>query len=65
LQNFDTGEEEKLKGILVIAFGEKPNNSIAKMIGDLKIPYKVIGNAKSVRKIIDAVKEGYLVAKEI
>lgn len=44
---------------------EEPNDSITKMVADLEIPYKIIGNAKSVRKIFDAVKEGYLAAKEI
>lgn len=65
VQNFDTGEEEKYKGKLVIAFGEKPNDSIAETIKKLKIPYEVVGDAKSVRKIVDAVREGYMVAKEI
>ncbi|MCD6101491.1 MAG: hypothetical protein J7J77_00345 [Candidatus Cloacimonetes bacterium] len=52
------------KNILSITT-EEPNDSITKMVGDLEIPYKIIGNAKSVRKIFDAVKEGYLAAKEI
>jgi len=65
VQNFKTGKEERYNGKLVVAFGEKPNNSIAKIIDELKIPYKIIGDAKSVRKIVDAVREGYITAKEI
>ena len=65
VQNYETGKEEKYKGKLVVSFGEKPNNAIAKGIDELKIPYRIIGDAKSVRKIVDAVSEGYMTAKEI
>ena len=65
VQNFETGKEERYNGKLVVAFGEKPNNAIAKIIEKLKIPYEIIGDAKSVRKIVDAVREGYMIAKEI
>lgn len=57
--------KKRYKGKLVIVFGEKPNDNSAKVIKELKIPCEVIGDAKSVHRIVDAVREGCMVAKEI
>ncbi len=64
-ENIETEEEEKFRGKFVIAFGGKPNNAIANIIKELDIPYEVIGDAKAVRKIADAIGEGYRIGRMI
>ena len=59
VENIETEEEEVFYGKLVVAFGAKPNNAIVSIIEEMEIPYEVIGDAKAVRKIADAVSEGY------
>ncbi len=63
VENIETEEEEIFHGKLVVAFGGKPNNAIVGIIEELEIPYEVIGDAKAVRKIADAVSEGYRLGK--
>ena len=62
LENTDDGQREKIKcDAIVVATGGKPYNPFVMN----ELPFHVIGDAKGVRKIVDAVKEGYEIAKEI
>jgi len=63
VENIETEKEEIFYGKLVVAFGGKPNNSIVSIIEELEIPFEVIGDAKAVRKIADAISEGYRLGK--
>ena len=62
LENTGNGHREILKcDAIVVATGGKP--SIPFAIGDRA--HYVVGDAKEVRKIADAVREGYMAAKQL
>ncbi|RKY54117.1 MAG: tRNA uridine 5-carboxymethylaminomethyl modification protein, partial [Candidatus Neomarinimicrobiota bacterium] len=62
LENTVNGQREKIKcDAIVVATGGKPHNPF---IID-EISNYVVGDAKEVRKIVDAVREGYMAAKEV
>ena len=62
LENTGNGQREKIKcDAIVVATGGKPHNPF---IID-EISNYVVGDAKEVRKIVDAVREGYMAAKEV
>ena len=62
------GKTEELKcDYIVIAIGSKPNDytEIQKTCQDLGIPSYVIGDAKKPRRAIDAITEGFDIARTI
>lgn len=64
VENLDSGENETIKyDIFVSAFGNKPY--VPFETDGFNCGVQVIGDAKKVRKIVDAVKDGYEAAKAI
>jgi 2,4-dienoyl-CoA reductase-like NADH-dependent reductase (Old Yellow Enzyme family) len=60
------GETKSEKASLVItAMGAKSENQLENGLKKLQIPYRVIGDAKSPRRIFEAIHEGYRVGSEI
>jgi isopropylmalate/homocitrate/citramalate synthase len=49
----------------VLALGSKPNRDLAQALEKKGIKFFEIGDAKSPRKIFDAVQEGFFVASEL
>jgi len=50
---------------VVVAVGVKPRDELRNSLESLKIPYTVIGDAKSARRIIEATEEGARAAWEL
>jgi 2,4-dienoyl-CoA reductase-like NADH-dependent reductase (Old Yellow Enzyme family)/thioredoxin reductase len=53
------GEEKTLPAAMVItAMGAKPDNALEKILGGLGIDYRIVGDAKSPRRLLEAIHEG-------
>lgn len=50
---------------VVIATGYKPENSFAKTLEEAGLTVKILGDAKSPRRAIEAVEDGFLAAREL
>ncbi|PHV72221.1 NADH oxidase [Sporanaerobium hydrogeniformans] len=52
---------------IVVAVGAKPNEhaSLVALCEEKKIPYHIIGDAKSARRAMDAIEEGFNVARQL
>jgi hypothetical protein len=50
---------------VVVAAGMKVKDGLKKVLEDLKIPFAVIGDARSTRRIIEATEEGARAAWEL
>jgi 2,4-dienoyl-CoA reductase-like NADH-dependent reductase (Old Yellow Enzyme family)/thioredoxin reductase len=60
------GETKSEKASLVItAMGAKSENQLEDGLKKLQIPYRIIGDAKSPRRIFEAIHEGYKAGSEI
>jgi NADH dehydrogenase FAD-containing subunit len=53
------GEEKTLPAAMVItAMGAKPENALEKILSGLGIEYRTVGDAKSPRRLLEAIHEG-------
>jgi pyruvate/2-oxoglutarate dehydrogenase complex dihydrolipoamide dehydrogenase (E3) component len=53
------GQEESLPAAMVItAMGAKPDNALENVLAGLGIPYRTVGDAKSPRRLLEAIHEG-------
>jgi len=51
--------------LIVTAMGAKSENSLEDVLKDLAIPYRIVGDAKTPRRILEAIHEGYKAGEEI
>jgi len=60
------GEKKSEQASLVItAMGAKSENQMEEGLKKLQIPYRIIGDARSPRRILEAIHEGYKAGSEI
>jgi hypothetical protein len=45
--------------------GAKSDNSLEDVLKDLAIPYRIVGDAKSPRRILEAIHEGHRAGEEL
>ncbi|MCX5819352.1 MAG: FAD-dependent oxidoreductase [Deltaproteobacteria bacterium] len=59
-------EEKQLPAAMVVtAMGAKPANGLAGILKELGIPWRVVGDAKSPRRLLEAIHEGDRAGREI
>ena len=51
--------------MVITAMGARSDNSLEEFLKDLGIPYRTVGDAKSPRRLFEAIHEGYKAAGEI
>jgi NADH dehydrogenase FAD-containing subunit len=58
--------EEKVTAALIItAMGARSENALENVCKELAIPYRIVGDAKSPRRILEAIHEGHRAGEEI
>lgn len=60
----DKPSEEKAS-LIVTAMGAKSENTLEDVLNALAVPYRVVGDARSPRRILEAIHEGYKAGEEI
>ena len=60
----DTEKMEKA-ALIVTAMGARSDNSLEEVLKQLAIPHIIVGDAKSPRRILEAIHEGYKAGQEI
>jgi 2,4-dienoyl-CoA reductase (NADPH2) len=60
----DTEKMEKA-ALIVTAMGARSDNSLEEALKQLTIPHMVVGDAKSPRRILEAIHEGHKAGEEI
>ncbi len=65
LQSPEGGVQKEGVDAVILALGSKPENHLVKDIESQDIPVWVIGDAKKIGRIVDAVEEAYQVAKDL
>ena len=59
-------EEKKIPAALVVtAMGAKPDNGLEGALMESGIPYRIVGDAKSPRRLLEAIHEGDQAGREI
>ncbi len=59
-------EEKKVSAALVVtAMGAKPDNGLEGALKESGIPYRIVGDAKSPRRLLEAIHEGDQAGREI
>ena len=61
------GDTERVESaaMIVTAMGAKSENSLEDVLKDLTIPYRIVGDAKSPRRILEAIHEGHRAGEEL
>ncbi|MFZ3104813.1 MAG: FAD-dependent oxidoreductase [Smithella sp.] len=61
------GDTERMENaaMIVTAMGAKPDNSLEDVLKELIIPYIIVGDAKSPRRVLEAIHEGHRAGGEI
>ena len=58
--------EEKITAALIItAMGARSENALENVCKEMAIPYRIVGDAKSPRRILEAIHEGHRAGEEI
>lgn len=58
-------EKEEKAALIVTAMGARSDNDLEDLLKELAIPYRVVGDAKSPRRILEAIHEGYKAGEEM
>jgi pyruvate/2-oxoglutarate dehydrogenase complex dihydrolipoamide dehydrogenase (E3) component len=60
-------DEEKIESaaLIVTAMGARSENTLEDVLKELAIPYRIVGDAKNPRRILEAIHEGYKAGEEI
>jgi len=58
-------ERMESAAMIVTAMGAKSDNSLEEALKNLTIPYKIVGDAKSPRRILEAIHEGHKAGEKI
>ena len=56
---------EENASLIVTAMGAKSENTLEDVLNALAVPYRVVGDARSPRRILEAIHEGYKAGEEI
>ena len=61
------GDTERVESaaLIVTAMGAKSENSLEDVLKDLAIPFRTVGDAKSPRRILEAIHEGHRAGEEL
>ena len=61
------GDEQKTQeaAMVITAMGARPDNALETVLKNLGIPYRIAGDAKSPRRILEAIHEGHRAGWEI
>ena len=61
------GDTERMESasMIVTAMGAKSENSLENVLKELAIPYNIVGDAKSPRRILEAIHEGHRAGQEV
>ncbi len=61
------GDTERMENaaMIVTAMGAKSDNSLEDVLKELIIPYIIVGDAKSPRRVLEAIHEGHRAGGEI
>jgi 2,4-dienoyl-CoA reductase (NADPH2) len=51
--------------MIITAMGAKSENSLENVLKQLAISYRIVGDAKSPRRILEAIHEGHKAGEEI
>jgi 2,4-dienoyl-CoA reductase-like NADH-dependent reductase (Old Yellow Enzyme family)/thioredoxin reductase len=58
-------EKVETAAMIITAMGAKSENALESVLKELAIPYRITGDAKSPRRILEAIHEGYKAGEEI
>ena len=58
-------EKNEKAALIVTAMGARSENSLESVLKELTISYRIVGDAKSPRRILEAIHEGYKAGSEI
>lgn len=58
-------EKEEKAAMIVTAMGAKSDNVLEDALKEMAIPYRIVGDAKSPRRILEAIHEGHKAGEEI
>jgi 2,4-dienoyl-CoA reductase-like NADH-dependent reductase (Old Yellow Enzyme family)/ribulose 1,5-bisphosphate synthetase/thiazole synthase len=61
------GNTERVESaaMIVTAMGAKSENTLEDVLKDMAIPYRIVGDAKSPRRILEAIHEGHRAGEEL
>jgi len=61
------GRESRIEGVemVVTALGALPESALLEIAEELGIPYQVVGDALSPRRLLEAVHEGYAAGRTL
>ena len=63
-QQMDTEKVEQA-AMIITAMGARSENALEDVLKELAIPYRIVGDAKSPRRILEAIHEGHKAGEEI
>jgi NADPH-dependent 2,4-dienoyl-CoA reductase/sulfur reductase-like enzyme len=63
-RQMDTEKVENA-AMIITAMGAKSENTLEDVLKDMAIPYRIVGDAKSPRRILEAIHEGHKAGEEI
>jgi 2,4-dienoyl-CoA reductase-like NADH-dependent reductase (Old Yellow Enzyme family)/thioredoxin reductase len=65
--HYTQNDEERTEpaAMVITAMGAKPDNALEEVLKELGIDYRTVGDAKSPRRLLEAIHEGYKAACEI
>ena len=63
-RQMDTEKVENV-AMIITAMGAKSENALEDVLKDMAIPYRIVGDAKSPRRILEAIHEGHKAGEEI
>lgn len=58
-------EKVENAALIVTAMGARPENTLEGILKELSVPYRIVGDAKSPRRILEAIHEGHKAGEEI
>jgi 2,4-dienoyl-CoA reductase-like NADH-dependent reductase (Old Yellow Enzyme family) len=58
-------EQEERAALVVNALGAKSENYLEDLLKEMEVPYRIVGDARSPRRIIEAIHEGFKAGEEI
>ena len=58
-------EKVENAAMIITAMGAKSENALEDVLKDMAIPYRIVGDAKSPRRILEAIHEGHKAGEEI
>ena len=61
----NNAEQVERAALIVTAMGAKSEKTLENVLKDLAIPYRIVGDAKTPRRILEAIHEGHKAGEEI